>query len=195
MAERNNGRIKTGQHLSKATEFKKGQHWRKEKPYWNREWLYNEYVNKSRSSTDIAKDFGVTDGAIIFWLNKLKIPCRTISETRKVKKWGIKGNKNGMYGRKGKSNPHWKGGCTPERQAFYCSHEWATVVEQVWKRDNYSCRKCGISKHGLHIHHVISFADKAHRLDLDNLVLLCPKCHRFVHSKKNIEGEFINGHI
>ena len=28
-----------------------------------------------------------------------------------------------------------------------------------------------------------------------NLVLLCVKCHRFVHSKKNVNGEFIGKEV
>ena len=43
----------------------------------------------------------------------------------------------------------------------------------------------------LHVHHIVSFAEEEYRVDPDNLVLLCVKCHRFVHSKKNIEREFI----
>ena len=47
----------------------------------------------------------------------------------------------------------------------------------------------------LHVHHVIGFANKEIRADANNLVLLCVKCHRFVHSKKNINGEFIGKEV
>lgn len=195
MPENNDGHITKGQHLSVSTEFKKGQHWRERKPYWDREWLFNEYVSKKRTSADIAKEFNISANGICFWLSKHKIPSRGMSEIRKIKKWGVAGSKNGMYGRFGNLSPTWKGGCTPERQAFYCSHEWITIVKQVFIRDKYTCQRCGMSKHGLHIHHIISFRYKLYRLVLDNLILLCPNCHRFVHSKKNIVGEFIVRHI
>jgi len=42
---------------------------------------------------------------------------------------------------------------------------------------------------------VIGFANKEIRADANNLVLLCVKCHRFVHSKKNINGEFIGKEV
>jgi len=37
--------------------------------------------------------------------------------------------------------------------------------------------------------------NKEIRADANNLVLLCVKCHRFVHSKKNINGEFIGKEV
>ena len=35
------------------------------------------------------------------------------------------------------------------------------------------------------IHHIVSFANKDLRTDPNNLVLLCFKCHKWVHSKAN----------
>ncbi len=99
--------------------FVKGEHWRPKRPYWNREWLYNEYVIRGRSSSEIAADWSVTDNAICFWLEKLNIPTRSISEGRKLKHWGQSGKSNPMYNRHGEENPNWKGGATADRQAFY----------------------------------------------------------------------------
>ena len=45
-------------------------------------------------------------------------------------------------------------------------------------------------KDNLHVHHIVTFANKKLRADIDNLVLLCAKCHRFVHSKKNNNREY-----
>ena len=47
----------------------------------------------------------------------------------------------------------------------------------------------------MHIHHMIPFAeaDRAERIDPALLVLLCSKCHRWVHSKKNAAGEYFVG--
>ena len=101
-----------------------------------------------------------------------------------------------MYGRNGADNPNWKGGVTPERQALYSSQEWASVVQQVWQRDQATCQRCGLKAgtrggDSFHIHHIISFAVKDLRLDLDNLVLLCRDCHSWVHSKANTGKEFL----
>ena len=97
--------------------FVKGTHWRIKKPFWERTWLEKEYVNMGRSSSDIAKEFGLHDTAILYWLKKHNIKTRSISEARKLKYWGLSGSKNGMYGRIGRANPRWNGGHSPERQS------------------------------------------------------------------------------
>lgn len=93
--------------------------------------------------------------------------------------------------------PTWKGGITPERQGVYSSKEWVEAVKIIWKRDNATCQICGKhqSQHRekkFHIHHIESFMVKEKRTDPDNLVLLCPDCHKFVHSKKNTSKIFIS---
>lgn len=111
-----------------------------------------------------------------------------------VKHWGISGNKNGMFGKSGNNNPNWRGGCASERQLFYESQEWAKACSFVWKRDNATCQKCNRPSSKtvkLHVHHIVSFSVKKLRAEPSNLILLCIKCHRFVHSKKNVDKEFI----
>lgn len=175
-------------------QFEKGFTWRKPKPYWGREWLYNEYIILGKSSTEIAKEQGCLDTNICYFLAKLDIDRRSVSETRKIKYWGLPGVDNPMWGRKGELNPRWLGGITPERQSFYISQEWKTVCSKVWKRDNATCQRCGIKKNTgipFHIHHVKSFKDKELRADADNLILLCKYCHQWVHSKENKNNEYI----
>jgi hypothetical protein len=189
------GRFVKGVRSSLKTEFKKGQHWREHKPFWDRDWLYNEYIVKERSMGDIAADFNLTEPAIRFWARKHNIPTRTTSEARSIKYWGLPGEKNGMYGKRGEDTPNWRGGLTPARQALYSSIEWANVVKMVWKRDNSTCQRCKAKKkHGVpyHIHHKKTFADESIRLEPSNLILVCRKCHIFIHSKKNVDREFIN---
>lgn len=103
-----------------------------------------------------------------------------------------------MKGRKGENTPGWKGGITPIRQSVYSSIEWIEAVKIVWKRDKAICQRCN-KKHNtrgnrgtFHIHHIISFEIKKHRTDPNNLLLLCKKCHLWIHSKKNINHEYIN---
>lgn len=62
--------------------------------------------------------FGVTEGAIFYWLSRCGIARRTVSQARSIKKWGLYGKSNPMYGRIGNANPNWRGGVTPERQLF-----------------------------------------------------------------------------
>lgn len=189
------GRIKPGQHLSPETEFKKGEHWRSHREHWDRKWLYEEYVVKGRSCGDIAEQQKVTDAAILYWLRKHKIKRRDVSESRRLKQWGLSGEQNGMYGRTGERNPNYKDGSSPERQRLYSQSEYIKFLSQIYKRDGYRCVRCGMPKgkpRSLHAHHKKSWAGHPGlRWDKDNVVTLCFPCHGFVHSKKNINREYL----
>ena len=98
----------------------------------------------------------------------------------------LRGERNGMAGRTGASNPNWKGGVTPERQALYASGEWKRVARLVRVRDG-GCVECGAVA-GTHVHHVRSFADYPDlRLDPDNLVTLCREHHHDAHRKEVVK--------
>lgn len=107
--------------------------------------------------------------------------------------------KNGVHhllGHRGEGHPNWKGGHTPERQAFYASDAWKLACKAVWSRCRGACDRCGVRQvdetRGLfHIHHIIPFADVTLRAEPTNLAFLCIECHHFVHSKKNVNHEFI----
>lgn len=99
-------------------------------------------------------------------------------------------------GKRGEEIRTWKGGVTPERQAFYSSPEWKNAVKAVWKRDNATCQKCGCRKSddrsvSFDIHHIVSFACVELRAEVSNLVLLCEPCHYWVHSSENVGCLFI----
>lgn len=168
------------------------------RPYHDESWLRREYIDKHRSSREIADYFGVTENNILHFLEKYGIDRRTISEARGVKHWGLPGEDNPQFGKKGALSGAWKGGSTPERQAVYGSIEWKNAVKAVRKRDKRTCRRCGIRKGWrdkiliMHIHHIISFINPATRTDPNNLVLLCIDCHHWVHGKENINREFIS---
>lgn len=96
---------------------------------------------------------------------------------------------------KGENNPNYKGGVSPERQCLYASRMWNEIKKNIFERDEYKCKRCGdtgtIKNYSLRIHHIIPFEVEATRLDIDNMVLLCRNCHKFVHSKKNLNNEFL----
>ncbi len=61
--------------------------------------------------------------------------------------------------------------------------DWPRRREQARARDNYRCQACGAPEEGRahHVHHKIPFrlfADPAEANRLENLVTLCPACHR-----------------
>jgi ribosomal protein S14 len=179
------GRFVKGEHRSPSTEFKEGQHWRHRKPHWDKEWLENEYVTNGRSAKDIADSEGCTENNILFWLRKHSIPCRSMSAIRKEKHWGASGE----------NNPMWNGGTSSERQTFTNSLEWAWAIRKIYGRDNKTCQRCGRKQtkrfRKFHIHHRVSFREKDLRLNIDNLVLLCAKCHHWVHSNKNKNKDYL----
>lgn len=191
------GRFIKGESISPETQFKIGQHWRKEQIFRKKEWLINEYIEQGRSASDIADQFKVTANAILFWLKKHKIKTRNTSEAREKKYWGQVGSDNPMWNRRGELNPRWLGGITPERQEFYTSREWKDACSAVWKRDNATCQRCSLHKNEqpdmpYHIHHIVSFKAKELRAKVSNLVLVCEVCHDFIHSKKNVNAEYIS---
>lgn len=96
-------------------------------------------------------------------------------------------------GKKGTIHPSWRGGATPERQAFYATKEWAEARRVTYARAKTSCERCGENHAAatLHIHHVMPFLFEKRRADPANLRLLCAPCHRWVHSSHNIDREFL----
>jgi len=177
-------------------QFEKGTHWRKPRQWWDREWLEQQYITQMRSAADIAKEGGATENNIFYWLKKHGITTRSMSEIRAAKHWGLSGVDNPMWNRRGDLNPNWKGGITPERQDFYMSREWKTACSEVWKRDDAKCQRCGLTHDDspdmpMHIHHIKSFAVVGLRANTANLILVCEACHRFIHSKENIEREYL----
>ncbi len=60
---------------------------------------------------------------------------------------------------------------------------WPAIRNLVLKRDHYACQVCGTSNSGrpLHVHHKVplrSFSSPEQANRLDNLITLCPNCHR-----------------
>lgn len=84
---------------------------------------------------------------------------------------------------KGKNNPKWKGGITPETQQLRHSDRYIRWRKAVFERDNYTCQNCGGYGVRLHAHHPIAFEKlfgtsfEKYIFDIRNGVTLCKKCH------------------
>lgn len=188
------GKFVKGAHNSIDTEFKKGEHWRNKKPYWNEDWLNKEYTIKNKSALQIANENGCKENNILYFLKKHNIKIRDMRTIRKNKHWSVCGSDNPMFNKVGEMNSNWKGGCSTERQLFYSSVEWKKTCSSVWIRDNATCRRCGIKADNgvpMHVHHIVSFSNKELRADANNLMLLCAICHNWTHSKKNTNLDYI----
>lgn len=60
---------------------------------------------------------------------------------------------------------------------------WLSIRSLVLKRDHFACQVCGMSEAGkpLHVHHKVplrSFTSLEQANQLENLITLCPTCHR-----------------
>ena len=137
--------------------------------------------------------------------------CRKISESHKGK---YDGKNNPFYGRKhsiesrkkiskaGIGNKYnWKFDKTDEeRQDDRSYPEYAEWRNLVYERDNYTCQKCDIPHGKLNAHHVESYStNKELRLDINNGITLCKKCHKEFHHRYGKSGntriqldEFLN---
>lgn len=116
---------------------------------------------------------------------------KILSEKASVEKPYLRGERNGMFGRRGDKNPNYIDGSTPERQMYYSRAEWRKLRRTVYGRDHGKCVRCCVVGR-MNIHHVIPWAGNIEtRLEITNVVSLCTKCHRWVHSKKNINREYL----
>lgn len=69
-----------------------------------------------------------------------------------------------------------------DRRSIFGYNQW---VLSVYKKDNYICQCCNSrsnSKSTIHAHHIMSYVDNPDlRLDVDNGITLCAKCHYKFH--------------
>ena len=110
-----------------------------------------------------------------------KETLKVLSEFHKGKQCG---SDNPMYGRRGKDSPNYNPNITDEEREkgrnIEGIQEWR---KGVYKRDNYTCQKCGDNKGGnLVAHHLDGYHwDKEHRTDINNGATLCVCCHKSFH--------------
>lgn len=91
--------------------------------------------------------------------------------------------------RKKEDNPNWRGGVTKSRKAYMSTIEYKNWRKAVFKRDNYTCLKCGKRGGDLEAHHVKSWKDYPElRYDVINGETLCKDCHIKTYKKKRRVG-------
>jgi hypothetical protein len=90
-----------------------------------------------------------------------------------------------MAAQRGDQSPHWKPELTQEdrnrgRLGTSANLAWASLAQQIRKRDRATCLVCG--EHGTHVHHLEPWAlNRDLRYDPANLVTLCKECHNQFH--------------
>lgn len=71
--------------------------------------------------------------------------------------------------------------------------DWESIRQRVLRRDGQRCQVCGTlsSEQPLHVHHIQpfrSFIDRATANQLQNLIALCPSCHRLAETSVRIRS-------
>lgn len=154
----------------------------------DKDFIFNEYVAKRKSLPQIAKELQCSDDAVRNQMIRFGIGRRTFSEA-------LKGTKKPEYMReifrerarkmfKREKHPNWKGGVTSKHHSFRTSSEYLIWRQAIWKRDEYGCAICNSWKrpNAHHIYPLWHNWDK--RLDLNNGITLCKKCHENIKGKE-----------
>lgn len=141
-------------------------HYRPAKPHHDPDWLREQYVERRRTTHEIAEDCGVGHTSVLKQMRKHGIARRDRSESR--------------IGRKvGEKNAAWKGGVAD----WDYSSGWKVIARQIRDRDRWTCQRCGEQRkrwgHSLHVHHI---DENKLNNEAANLISLCATCHRRVHA-------------
>jgi len=92
---------------------------------------------------------------------------------------------------RGPNNYFYRNGSSNTKRSFR-GFEWDSIRHQIYRRDNWSCRKCGMkcTKLSIACHHITPYKytqDNSH----DNLLTMCSKCHNLVHRRPLDHSQFI----
>lgn len=162
----------------------------KDKNGWwqNYEFLYEEYINQRKSTSEIGKEVHASSGTVHTWLLKFQIPTRPVGGEYKRgttmsvdSRRKMSAAKSGKY--TGANNPNWKGAKVSDAVRERRSYEAKIWRAACLERDDFKCTVCG-SAENLHVHHVLEFADYPdRRWDINNGKTLCVFCHEKVHRR------------
>ena len=96
------------------------------------------------------------------------------------KKYCSKECRNKAYKqRKGELSPAWQGGKTEKSKLLRTSADYKAWRLAVFKRDNFTCQKCGKQSNDLEAHHIKEVCNNPELVfDVDNGLTLCHKCHK-----------------
>ena len=85
---------------------------------------------------------------------------------------------------RGENSPSWKGGYKSDRGQGRLT-EYKVWRHDVFVRDNFTCKLCGIRGGKLEAHHIERWRDNIElRFDIANGITLCKKCHNKIKNKE-----------
>lgn len=81
--------------------------------------------------------------------------------------------------RRGPNGSNWQGGICESTELLRHTVEYKIWREEVFRRDNYTCKECGRRGGRLHPHHIRSFARFPElRFEVSNGITFCEDCHK-----------------
>lgn len=82
----------------------------------------------------------------------------------------------------GEKSCHWKGGVTSENLIIRTSAKYRAWRRRIFKRDNWTCKKCLTKGRDLNAHHIKNFStNNDDRFKNENGITFCKKCHDKFH--------------
>ncbi|QNR08245.1 HNH endonuclease [Macrococcoides canis] len=73
-------------------------------------------------------------------------------------------------------------------KSFYRSQVWNDARTYVLQRDRHTCQSCGKFVMGkqAHVHHIVPIRENPElKLDVNNLILYCNKCHKKIEDEQS----------
>ena len=143
------------------------------------QWKGNS-ARKKQAAKDAVKNMGAGTPS-----RKKLVKTMQTEEYRRKQSESKMGERNGMYGMTGAKNHRWNHELTEEDRLHSRKYpEYERWRKSVYERDDYTCQKCKSRRGGdLVAHHINGYHwDKISRIELDNGVTLCEKCHLEFHN-------------
>jgi len=86
------------------------------------------------------------------------------------------------FNQRGENHGLWKGGVTPKNKRLRRSLEYIIWRRAIFRRDSWTCQKCGVRGGKINCHHIFNFSDFPNlRTSIQNGTTLCKNCHRKFH--------------
>jgi len=86
----------------------------------------------------------------------------------------------------GSLNPRWTGENRNKRHCYPEYYDWRKAVYELY---DFTCQKCGKRGGKINAHHIDDYASNPQlRIDLDNGIVFCDKCHRDFHHRYGIHS-------